>query len=119
MLGRGARHVKRAWLLLFASSLTGAADPAMLHVHIHEDRFITFEVENKYESPIYKYQVAVDYPEPVLGCSLTVEVKRPEDLHPPGGCGALTTNGKVDPRPWKARFVHVEFADGMSWTPKR
>jgi hypothetical protein len=29
-------------------------------VHIHENRFITFEVENKYESPIYKFQVAVD-----------------------------------------------------------
>jgi hypothetical protein len=68
-----------------------------------------------------RFQVAATSSGGSLGCSITVEVKRPEDLHHPGTCAFVTKTktGEVMDTNWKARIVYVEFAEGMRWTPKQ
>jgi hypothetical protein len=113
----------RCWFLVGLSiALPLAADPVTLHVDLIEGRFLSFRLQSHYETPVTKFEVAADFGEhPELGCGHTVEVKRPEDLHPAGTCSLPTDpkTGKVSGMTWKTRIVYVEFADGMCWTPKR
>lgn len=110
----------RPMMLLLVTVLSCAADPAILHVQLHDGKYLTFSIESKYESPITRFEVAVKFPGTGLACGLTADVKRPEDLHPPGTCGlpVNTSNGKIDQPKWQARIVSVEFADGMRWSSK-
>ena len=108
----------RSICLAFVAISVSAADPAVLHVQVHEDKYLTFSVEDKYASPITKFQVAVDFPGTGLSCGLTADVKRPEDLHPAGTCGLPLNEAAPVSTEWKARLVFVEFADGMRWTHK-
>ncbi len=105
-------------LVLFASSCY-AAGPAVLHVQVHDAKYLTFKINNRYRSPITEYEVAVSFPGTPLACGLRSEVKGPADLHPSGVCGIPenTSTGKANGRGWKARIVFVRFADGMRWAP--
>jgi hypothetical protein len=117
---QGLRSMKLIPILLMAGFCC-AADPVILHVQVHENRYLTFSVENKYTSPITSFEVAVDFPDAGgLGCGVKASVKRPEDLSPSATCGipASISTGKPD-RPWRARMVSVEFADGMRWVLKQ
>lgn len=99
-----------------------AADPVTLHVDLIDGRFLSFQLPSHYETPVTKFEVAADFRDHhELGCGLTVEVKRPEDLHPSATCSlpADPKTGEVSSMSWKPRIVYVEFADGMRWTPKR
>ena len=108
----------RSISLAFVAVSVSAADPAVLHVQVHDDKYLTFSVEDKYASPITKFRVAVDFTGTGLSCGLTAEVKRPEDLHPTGTCGLSVSGEAEGSMEWKARLVFVEFADGMRWTHK-
>ncbi len=107
----------RSMFLALVAVRIVAAEPAVLHVQVHDDEYLTFSVEDKYVSPITRFEVAVSFPETGLVCGLTAEVKRPEDLHPAGTWGLPVNKAANESRrpEWKARFV---FADGMRWTPK-
>ncbi len=111
-------------LLCFSALCVSAAfasDPATLHIEVVDGKALSFQLENNYQSPVTKFQVAATSSGGSLSCSITAEVKRPEDLHPPGTCGFVTKTkaGEVMDTNWKARIVYVEFADGMRWTPKQ
>jgi hypothetical protein len=110
----------RPMLLLLVTVFSCAADPAILHVQVHNGKYLTFSIENNYESPVIRFEVAVKFPGTGLTCGLTADVKRPEDLHPPGTCGLPVnmTNGQVERPNWQARIVTVDFADGMRWSSR-
>jgi hypothetical protein len=97
-----------------------AADPATVHTKVTDGRFLSFQLESHYQAPVTKFEVTAVSSGGNLGCSVTAEVKQPEDLHPPAKC-SFEMNPKSGERMdtnWKARIVYVEFADGMRWTPK-
>ncbi len=102
---------------LFAP-LAFAADPAALHVALHEGRYLTFGLQNHYRAPVSRFEVAVTFGGN-LGCTLSVDVKQARDLQPGASCGLPTdpSTGNVVEANWKARLVYVDFADGMRWTP--
>lgn len=105
-------------LLLLFVPMAFASDPASLHVDLIKGKYLSFKLENHYQEPVTKFEVAAEFGAN-LGCSITVDVKRREDLHPPATC-SLPTNPdteRIADTNWKARIVYVEFADGMRWTP--
>ena len=108
-------------LSLLCVSAALASDPATLHVDVVDGRALSFRLSNNYRASVTKFQVAATNSGGSLGCSITAEVKRPEDLHPPGTCGFVTNTraGAVMDTNWKARIVYVEFDDGMRWVPRQ
>jgi hypothetical protein len=107
--------------VMFLACHCYASSPAMLRVQVHDNKYLTFNIKNQYQSPVTKFEVAVNFPGTGLTCGLSAEVKRPEDLHSAGTCGLPMNmdNGRTGDGTWKARIVFVEFADGMRWAPKQ
>jgi hypothetical protein len=106
-------------LLLLFAPVAFASDPASLHVDLINGKYLSFTLENHYQEPVTKFEVAANFGEN-LGCSIAVDVKRREDLHPQGTCGLpidMKTRRVIETN-WKARIVYVEFADGMRWTSR-
>ena len=107
-------------LSLLCVSAVFAADPVTVHTKVTDGKFLSFQLENHYQAPVAKFQVTAVSSGGDMGCSVTAEVKRPADLHPPAKC-SFETNPRTEERMdtnWKTRVVYVEFADGMRWTPK-
>ena len=106
-------------LFLLFAPVAFASDPASLHVDLINGKYLSFTLENHYQEPVTKFEVAANFGEN-LGCSIAVDVKRREDLHPQGICGLpidMKTKRVIETN-WKARIVYVEFADGMRWTSR-
>jgi hypothetical protein len=98
------------------------ADPATLQVALRDGKYLSFRLENHYQSPVTKFEVTTAFGEQGhFDCGIVAEVKRPEDLHPAATCGLPVDGktGKVTDSRWKARIVYVEFADGMRWIPRQ
>jgi hypothetical protein len=120
-IAEGEVEMLRLIGLILVACRCYAADPAILHVQVRDGKYLTFNIENQYQSPVTKFEVAVTFPGTGLGCGLIAEVKKPEDLRPAGTCGLPVNmgDGRAHESTWKPRIVFVEFADGMRWTPKR
>ena len=103
--------------VLLPLSLMAGHDPAKLNVHVTDEKWLSFEMQGLLNEGITRYQVAVDFSDTGLGCSLTATVKTPQDLHTPATCG-IPTDPTGKPIKWKARIVFVEFASGLTWKPK-
>jgi hypothetical protein len=107
-------------LLLLCAPVAFASDPASLHVDRINGRYLSFTLENHYQEPVTKFEVAANFGKN-FGCSIEADIKRPEDIHPQGTCGLpidMETRRVIETN-WEVQIVYVEFADGMRWTPQK
>jgi hypothetical protein len=73
-------------LLLLCAPVAFASDPASLHVDLINGRYLSFTLENHYQEPVTKFEVAANFGKN-FGCSIEADIKRREDIHPQGTCG--------------------------------
>lgn len=95
----------RWFLVALSTVLPLAADPVALKVDLIKGSLLSFRLQSHYASPVTRFEVAADFGEHhELGCGLTVEVKRPKDLHPrpPAAYRRIRRPGKSPP--WHGRL---------------
>jgi hypothetical protein len=94
-------------------------DPAKLEV-IESGGSLSYKVTNQSSYRIVGFMIATHLTSPGfegLSCTVSVEVKSPKDLTANKVCQLPTDEKTGKPVTYSSRIVHVNFSNGLTWTP--